>query len=573
MKKIMTCLVVITTIFILVGCSKNGGYDVNFKPSSNPSQGETSIPTGESYNEIVENPFINTTYENNSYFSMDSFTAAYSNLRRYINSGMSLPTDIIKTDELINYFRYDLAEPADGETFSISAEMGKTSWNEKTSLITIGVKTKTQKLATSKGNNIVFLIDTSGSMSMGNKLPLVKEAMCMLVDTLSENDCISIVTYASGVRTVLDGGYSDNKTGIKNQINSLESGGSTNGASGIELAYAVCEKHFIPGGNNRVIIASDGDFNVGKSSQTELEDLIKEKLNTGIYLTALGFGMGNYKDTTMETLAKNGNGGYAYIDSIQEAKKVLVDEIDKTLVTVAKDVKNMVSFNSEYVASYRLIGYENKLLTEDDFNDEKKDAGEIGSGHTTIVCYEVVLKENVDESNASLFDVKINYKDPITNESKTTEKSFNTVDVNHPSENFYFVSALVEFSLSLRNSPYKENATYRHALETLDAYCSNSLKNDEYKLEFYHLVTTALERGLIAEETNQVKIEIYTAFGKKIMFVPKNSMIDEKTIIKEVYGNDESNAVGNIEVYYDADFTIRFEPMYAYEDIVVFIKK
>ncbi len=568
MKKIMTCLVVIMTIFVLVGCSKNDGYDVNFKPSYSPNPSDAFIPTGESYNEIVENPFVNTTYEKNSYFSMDSFTAAYSNLRRYIKNGMSLPADIIKTDELINYFSYDLEEPVDGETFSISAEMGKTPWNENTSLITIGVKTKTEKLATSKGNNIVFLIDTSGSMSADNKLPLVKEAMCMLVDTLSETDCISIVTYASGVKTVLDGGYIDNKTAIKNQINSLESRGSTNGEGGIELAYQICQKHFIPGGNNRVIIASDGDFNVGKSSQTDVEGLIKEKLNTGIYLTALGFGMGNYKDTTMETLAKNGNGGYAYIDSIQEAKKVLVDEIDKTLVTVAKDVKNMVSFNSEYVASYRLIGYENKLLTEDDFNDEKKDAGEVGSGHTTIVCYEVVLKEKEYESNA-LFDVKINYKDPITNESKTTEKSFSGMNVNHQSENFYFVSALVEFSLSLRNSPYKENATYQHTLETLDAYCGNFLKNDEYKQEFYNLVTTALEKGLVAEKTEQVKIEIYTDFGKKIMFVPKNTLIDEKTIIKEVYGNDE----GSAKVYYDADFTIGFDTTYAYEDMVVFIKK
>ena len=564
----MTCLVVIMTIFILVGCSKSGGYDVNIKPSYGPSQSDASIPTGESYNSIVENPFVNTTHEKNSYFSMDSFTAAYSNLRRYIQSGMSLPADIIKTDELINYFHYDLAEPADGETFHISAEMGKTPWNEKTSLITIGVKTKTEKPDASKGNNIVFLLDVSGSMSTDNKLPLVKEAMCMLVDTLSENDCISIVTYASGVKTILDGGYADNKTVIKNQINSLEARGSTNGEGGIELAYAVCEKHFIPGGNNRVIIASDGDFNVGKSSQTDVQGLIKEKLNTGIYLTALGFGMGNYKDTTMETLAKNGNGGYAYIDSIQEAKKVLVDEIDKTLVTVAKDVKNMVSFNSDYVTSYRLIGYENKLLTEDDFNDDKKDAGEVGSGHTTIVCYEVVLNGKENESSNALFDVKINYKDPITNESKTTEKSFSGADVNHQSENFYFVSALVEFSLSLRNSPYKENATYQHALEMLDANCSNFLKNDEYKLEFYNLVTTALKRGLVAEETNQVKIEIYAYFGKKIMFVPKNTLIDEKMIIREVYGNN-----ANAKVYCDADFSIRFDTTYAYENMVVFIEK
>lgn len=570
MKKIMTCLVMIMTIFVLVGCSSGkDGYYYDSTLSYGPNLSDTSIPMGESYNSIVENPFVNTTYENNSYFSMDSFTASYSNLRRYINGGMNLPADIIKTDELINYFNHNLIEPADGETFSISAEMGKTPWNENTSLVTIGVKTKTEELDKTKGNNIVFLIDVSGSMSTYNKLPLVKEAMCMLVDTLSENDCISIVTYASGVKTVLDGGYSDNKESIKNKINSLEAKGATNGEGGIELAYEVCEKHFIPGGNNRIIIASDGDFNVGKASQTDVEGLIKEKLNTGIYLTALGFGMGNFKDTTMETLAKNGNGGYAYIDSIKEAKKVLVDEIDKTLVTVAKDVKNMVNFNPDYVSSYRLIGYENKLLTEDDFNDEKKDAGEVGSGHTTIVCYEVVLKENVYESTNGLFDVTINYKDPTTNASKTTQKSFNAADINHQSENFYFVSALVEFSLALRNSPYKENSTYQHALETLDAYCSNLLKNDEYKQEFYNLVIIALEKGLVAEKTDQVKIEIYTDFGKKIMFAKKNALIDEETIIKEVYGNDN----GYAKVYCDSDFTIRFNTGYAYKDMVVFIQK
>lgn len=572
MKKSIQCLIVTMMIFVLGSCSSKNHYSGpswNYSPIQGNNQNDAWIPTGESYNTIIENPFINATYEKNSYFSMDSFTAAYSNLRRYIKGNTPLPADVIRTDELINYFHYELDEPVDGETFSISAEMGKTPWNDQTSLITIGVKTKEEKFDQSKGNNLVFLIDVSGSMSTENKLPLVKQAMCMLVDALHENDCISIVTYASGVKTILDGGYSDNKEVLKTKINSLKASGATNGEGGIELAYEVCEKHFIPGGNNRIIIASDGDFNVGIYAQTDVEKLIKEKLNTGIYLTALGFGMGNFKNTTMETLAKNGNGGYAYIDCIEEAQKVLVDEMDKTLVTVAKDVKNMVSFNPKYVESYRLIGYENKLLTEDDFNDERKDAGEVGSGHTTVVCYEVILKATTDETFESLFDVKINYKDPVSNQSKVKEQSFDLSYPTFQSETFYFVGALVEFSLALRNSPYKENATYQHALDTLYTHCGEILKNDPYKQECYSLILTALEKGLVAEKQKQCKVEIYTEFGKEIMFATQGTLVDEQTIINYVYGSKNKDA----KVYCDSDFTIRFDTKYVNQNIVVFIKK
>lgn len=571
MKKIIQCFVLLMFILVVCACSKNDGgfYNPYYPDYSINSDMVSTIPNGESYNSIVENPFVYTSYEKNSYFSMDSFTASYSNLRRYIHSNMKLPTDIIKTDELINYFDYDFVSPVDNETFSISATMGQTPWNERTSFITIGIKTKEEKLDNIKGNNIVFLIDVSGSMASDNKLPLVKEAFNMLVDTLGDTDCISVVTYASGVKTILDGCYGDNKLQLKQAIQSLKASGATNGGAGLNIAYDLCEKNFIVGGNNRVIIASDGDFNIGVSSQSDLEALVKEKLDSGIYLTALGFGMGNYKDTTMETLAKYGNGGYAYIDNIKEAKKVLVDEIDKTLVTVAKDVKNMVSFNSDFVESYRLIGYENKLLTEDDFNDENKDAGEVGSGHTTVVCYEVVLKEEIDAYVGNLFHVTIHYKDPITNEAKTTQQAFGQLDLNHFTEDYYFVSALVEFSLALRNSSYKGSANYQTVLARLENYCGMSLKYDEYKKEFYDLVTLALEKNLLAEKREEIKIEIYTEFGKKIILLPANSLLTEKDIIQYTYGKEE----GIFEVYTDVDFTKRFTSIYISTDIEVFIKK
>lgn len=571
MKKIIQYITLLMFVLVIGACSKEnvGGNDWYYPNSGSNVNEEFNIPNGETYNSIVENPFVFTSYETSSYFSMDSFTASYSNLRRYIQSNWKIPTDVIKTDELINYFDYDFVPPVDGETFSIHAAMGQTPWNEETSLLTIGVKTKEEKLENVKGNNIVFLIDVSGSMESTNKLPLVREAFEMLVDTLDNTDCISIVTYASGVKTILDGGYGDDKAKLKSAIRSLKASGGTNGSDGINVAYSLCEKHFIIGGNNRVIIASDGDFNIGVSSQSGLEALIKSKLNSGIYLTVLGFGMGNYKDTTMETLAKYGNGGYAYIDSLQEAKKVLVDEIDKTLVTVAKDVKNMVSFNPDVVESYRLIGYENKLLTEDDFNDENKDAGEVGSGHTTVVCYELVLKQEIDTVVGDIFHVQIHYKDPNTDESKTSEKSFAQSDVNSVTEDYYFVSALIEFSLALRNSNYKGNANYQNVLTRLENNCSSSLKKDEYKQEFYDLVTIALKQNLFAEEVEEIKIEIYTTFGEKNLLLPANSLFTEQDIIQYVYGKEDKN----YEVYYDADFTQRFSSLYVLQDIVVFIKQ
>lgn len=571
MKKLMTHLLMI--MFVCTMCTSCSQKDISLNPSYYPNVvdevNQFSFDTGESYNEINENPFIHTTYHSDSYFSMDSFTASYANLRRYIQNGMKISSNIIKTDELINYFHYQLDEPLDGETFGISAQMETSPWNEETKLLTMGVQTKAEKLENTRGNNFVFLIDVSGSMSSENKLPLIQDAFCLLVDTLSENDRISIVTYASGLRTILDGGSGDEKKVLKDTIHSLKASGSTYGEQGLRKAYELAEKHFIPGGNNRVILASDGDFNVGISSQEGLRDFITGKLNTGIYLTTLGVGMGNYKDTTMETLAKYGNGGYAYIDTIEEAKKVLVDEIDKTLVTVAKDVKNKIHFNPNVVESYRLIGYENKRLTEEDFNDEHKDAGEVGSGHTTMVCYELVLKQDANLDIERIFDVQINYKDPKTNQSLTTKKEFGQLDFKAVNEDFYFVGALVEFSLALRNSPYKGTANCQSVLDRLAQYCSMSLKEDQYKQEFYRLVQLVVANGLLTVEDATIILEMHTDYGIKSVCLPPSTLLTADKIKQYAYG---SKIEGNVSVYLDQTYTVLFQKMKVNKDVIVYLK-
>ncbi|MCM1259839.1 MAG: VWA domain-containing protein [Prevotella sp.] len=572
MKKLMTYILMILFVCVMsVSCSTKGPdiYDLVYYPSLGSNDDAFLLNTGESYNELTENPFIHTTYNSDSYFSMDSFTASYANLRRYIQTGMKIPSNIIKTDELINYFRYQLPEPLEGETFGITAQMQTSFWNEETKLLTVGIQTKTEKVETTMGNNFVLLIDVSGSMSSENKLPLLQNAFCLLVDTLSENDCISIVTYASGLKTVLDGGSGDEKVQIKDKIRSLTAKGATYGEQGLRKAYEIAEKHFIPGGNNRVILASDGDFNVGIRTQEELKNFITEKLDAGIYLTTLGVGIGNYKDTTMETLAKYGNGAYAYIDTIEEAKKVLVDEIDQTLVTVAKDVKNKIHFNANVVDSYRLIGYENKQLTEEDFNDENKDAGEVGSGHTTMVCYELVLKQNANLDIESIFDVQINYKDPKTDQSVSAQKEFHHSDLKSVTEDFYFVGALIEFSLALRNSPYKGTANCQSVLERLEQYCSSALKEDAYKQEFYHLVEQAIAHELLPEEESTIILEMHTDYGIKSICLSQYTVLTADRIKQYAYGK---KVEGQVLVYLDRAYTILFQKLSVVEDTVVYLR-
>lgn len=517
--------------------------------------GDDIIMRGEDYNDIIDNNFIYTNSQKASYFSMDSFTASYSNLRRYINSGQALNANVIKTDELINYFSYDLEQPEEGETFKITAEMGKCAWSSN-QLLTIAVKTKEADLTTNEGNNLVFLIDVSGSMSGSKKIDLLKEGFIKLLDTLSANDRISIVTYASGVKTYAEGVYADEKESLKKIINSLTPKGATYASGGIQKAYEIAEKYFIPGGNNRIIIATDGDFNVGISNQDELKTFITEKAQSGVYLTTLGFGMGNYRDTTLETLAKNGNGNYAYIDSSLEIEKVLVDELSKTLVTVAKDVKSKVEFNPDIVDSYRLIGYENKLLTEDDFNDENKDAGEIGSGHTTIIVYEIVLKPEIDNSIDSIkeyFNVQINYKDPKSNESLTKKASFDErVIKDELSENHQFVSCLVEFALILKNSNYRGTANYTSLVERLEEL--ECVKEDKFKNEFLSLVKIAKSKNLIANpeyNATLVRLTLIYENGYIILTYKKDTEITPQ-LIESFIAYDDTKY--QFVLAYDADF-------------------
>lgn len=510
MKKIYSILIVLIFVFVLAGCASSKGDASDMPEYGGPKydamapamgmEGNYEETGGEGYNDITEFPFVSTNEQNNTFFRLDSNTGSYSNLRRYIEQNQKINGNIIKTDELINYFSYDLEEPKEGEDFSITSSMMPTPWNPSTKLITIGVKSKTVKLDQNIRNNLVFLIDVSGSMTSDNKLGLIKQAFPLMLDGLNQNDVISIVTYASGVRTLLAGCPASNRQTIINVINGLKAGGSTSGSSGLQMAYDVAKSNFIQGGNNRIILATDGDFNVGPSSNEELKAQVKEQLNSGIYLSVLGVGMGNYQDDMVETLAMHGNGNYAYIDSLVEARKVLTEDLATTLLTVAKDVKVKVEFNPLVVSEYRVIGYENKQLTEDEFNDEKADSGEVGTGHTTVVTYEVKLNGNIEEvSTDKILDITINYKDPNTNVSKTTSDVFTFDDIEQtPSEDFIFVGCLVEFSLILRNSEYKANANLANVINRLESL--TTIGNDLYKQEFIQLVKKVYNQSLIEQQ-------------------------------------------------------------------------
>ena len=489
MRKKYSIFILMMFLFVVVGCSSEGGnfegkYDTNYSPSLP----EDEMVNGEEYNKITEFPFVSTSEQNSTFFRLDSNTGSYSNLRRYIERGQPINGDIIKTDELINYFSYDLPEPSDGEDFSITANMMQTPWNPDTNLITIGVKSKTVELSQNIPNNLVFLIDISGSMESDEKLGLIKKAFPLMLDGLNDSDLISIVTYASGVKTHLSGCAVSNKQTIINVINGLKAGGGTSGSSGLQMAYNVAKQNFIQGGNNRIILATDGDFNIGPSSNEELKAQVQQNLSSGVYLSVLGVGMGNYQDDMVETLAMHGNGNYAYIDSLIEAKKVLTEDLATTLLTIAKDVKVKVEFNPEIISEYRVIGYENKQLTEDEFNNQEADSGEVGTGHTTVVTYEVKINNQSNFSNdLNILDITINYKDPQTDLSKSISDTFYVEEINEQvSEDFIFVSCLVEFSLILRDSEYKADASLSSVIERLESL--TTIGNDLYKQEFISLV-------------------------------------------------------------------------------------
>lgn len=598
MKKILSAIAIMALMIVFASCTnsrKDGGASL-YEPDNGMIEDGTSSQfdyefvhnwgdqfLGENYNRIVENQYVYTNKQQESYFSMDSFTASYSNLRRYINYQTKIPNDAVRTDELLNYFNYDFGGPENDEMFSISANLGSTPWNERTQLLTINIKAKETDQGNYTGNNIVFLIDVSGSMASTNKLNLIKAVFPKFLDALAPTDKISIVTYSNKIKILANGVYADEKEALKKVVNGLSATGGTAGADGLEKAYNVAKSNYIAGGNNRVIIASDGDFNIGRYSQDDLKELVENQLNSGIYLTTLGFGMGNYKDTTMETLAKYGNGGYAYIDNLEEAEKVLVNDLNKTLYTVAKDVKNCVTFNPNVVKAYRLIGYENKQLTKDEFNDVNKDAGEICSGHNTIVCYEIELCEdtpNSDDADSDMFSVEIKYKDPKTDVSSVFSRSFKeTGEKLAVTEEWYFASAIIEFSLLIRDSSYKFNASCKNILERLAVNCKNLLEKDQLKEEFYQLVKKAYQCNLITEPVSEdVLITIIYDAGIKYILCEKGMTINSSKILKYTFGKNNglfdstTNELIRYAVFADMACTEPLEEFTLVEDVTIFLK-
>jgi Ca-activated chloride channel family protein len=465
----------------------------------------------ESYDHISDNPFLNVTENPLSTFSIDVDTASYSNVRRFLDGGSLPPKDSVRIEELVNYFDYDYRGPKDNKPFAVNFEITEAPWNSEHRLLRIGLKGREIESGERPDSNLVFLIDVSGSMRADNKLPLVKQSLRLLVGRLKESDRVAIVVYSGNTRLVLPSTGGDQKGKLLRAIDSLHAGGSTNGASGIQLAYKTAQSEFTEGGVNRVILATDGDFNVGMTSRGDLTRLIEEKAETGIYLSALGFGMGNYKDSTLELLADKGRGNYAYIDTINEAKKVLVEQTNATLVPIAKDVKIQVEFNPKNVGAYRLIGYEDRIMPKEDFNDDAKQAGVIGAGHTVTALYELVPagksgeKPGVDPlkyqkalepssfaDSDELLTVKIRSKEPEKDVSvlsefafKESEKSFKDA-----SEDFKFAAAVAAFGMVLRDSPHKGSADLEDALEWAKEGKANDIYG--YRHEFIRLIHRAI---------------------------------------------------------------------------------
>lgn len=461
----------------------------------------------ESYQEIEENTFKMVNASPLSTFSIDVDKASYSNVRRMINNGQEVPKDAVKIEEFINYFDYDYPQPTGVDPFSINTEVAQSPWNKDTKLVKIGLQGKEVPLDDIPPSNLVFLIDVSGSMNSTNKLPLLKSAFKLLVNQLRDVDKISIVTYAGAAGLALEPTSDKNK--ILEALNNLNAGGSTAGGQGIKLAYKIAEENFIKKGNNRVILATDGDFNVGASSDQAMEDLIVEKRESGVFLTCLGFGTGNYQDSKMETLADKGNGNHAYIDTMQEAQRVLGTEFGGTLYTIAKDVKIQVEFNPAKVQAYRLIGYENRLLNAEDFNDDKKDAGELGSGHTVTALYEIIpvgvesewlkdiddLKYSVKKVKANtedLLTVKFRYKKPDGDKSKLITKVVKDEDIQlkNASTDLKFSAALAMFGMQLRESEYAKNISKENIIELAQA--GKGKDEQGYRAEFIRLVNSSI---------------------------------------------------------------------------------
>lgn len=463
----------------------------------------------ESYTKITENTFTAVATDPLSTFSIDVDRASYSNVRRFLEDGSLPPIDAVRIEEMVNYFPCQYQVPTDGSPFTVHTEYTDCPWNAAHQLVKIGLQSQQIDASKAAPNNLVFLIDVSGSMASEDKLPLLKKGLYLLVDQMREEDKVSIVVYAGAAGMVLPPTSGMRKDKIKAVIEELSSGGSTAGGEGIELAYMIAKNQFLENGNNRIILATDGDFNVGVSSEGDLIRLIEEKREQGIFLSVLGFGTGNLQDSKMEQLADKGNGNYNYIDNILEAKKVLVEEMGGTLITVAKDVKLQVEFNPSAVKGYRLIGYENRDLADDEFNNDKVDAGDLGAGHSVTAIYELIpagsseqlpgvdsLKyqsttiQNGNYGN-ELMTVKVRYKAPAGVVSKlfTLPVKASKTPFEATSVDMKFVSAVIEFGLLLRNSEFKGQASYDHVIETSENALGDE-KND-YRAQFVTLVRTA----------------------------------------------------------------------------------
>ncbi len=436
---------------------------------------------------FIENPFISTATNNISTFSADVDTASYSYFRKLVTYGYSFDQlknggSNFRTEEFINYFKYDVAGPREGELFGVHTEMSPCPWNSETMLFRVTLQAEQAEVT--GGNNLVFLIDVSGSMSSQDKLPLLKKAFSYLVSNLDADDTVSIVTYSGREAVVLDGCNGLDSTAIMNAINSLKASGSTNGEAGLTMAYQIAEKHFKADGNNRIIMASDGDLNVGISSADQLTSYIEEKRDQGVYLSVLGFGTGNYKDSNMEALADNGNGVYYYIDGETEAEKVFGTDLLGTLYTVAEDVKLQIEFNSDRVESYRLIGYENRLLDKEDFENDAKDAGEVGASHQVTVCYEIKLGQQTPGAD-TIMTLRVRYKNPgeslsLLNEYKLGDEIINA----EPTADTRFIGAVIETCMLLHGSEYADDITLEDILEDLDSL----VLEDSYKEEFREII-------------------------------------------------------------------------------------
>ncbi len=503
MKKILSFILAAMTVLTLASCSAKKGsgdyYVYNDAPSLGVNieleGGGVNAPAGDDaasgtdYEKLIENAFTDVTKTPVSTFSADVDTASYAYFRKLVDQGYKLDELIatagnnIRTEEMINYFTYNGNQPKDGELFGVKSVIADCPWNPEAKLLALTLNT--EKAIAKQKNNLVFLIDVSGSMNSHDKLELLKDSFSYLIDSLGEDDVISIVTYSGAEKVVLEGCEGNKSETIRNALKELNASGSTNGQAGIQKAYEIAEEYFISDGNNRIIMASDGDLNVGISNTEDLKRFIEEKRNNGIYLSVLGFGSGNYRDSMMETIADNGNGVYYYIDSELEAEKVFCTDLLSTLYTVASDVKLQITFNPDSVSQYRLVGYENRLLNEEDFKDDTKDAGDLGTGHSVTVCYELITTEAA-ENNSEWMKLAVRHKKPGEDKSNETQYIIGKESLTDaPDDDFNLVTAVAGMSLVIRESEYIKN---EFNVDSVLGILDDINLNDEYKTQFKGLI-------------------------------------------------------------------------------------